>query len=64
MVLGPEPPLVRGVRLATFDAYQAAAKGGEGAQAVGGVMFDAATARIFENVLERARLTGQLEESS
>ena len=43
-----------------IDAYQAAAKGGEGAQAVGGVMFDAATARIFENVLERARLTGKL----
>lgn len=42
-----------------IDAYNAAAAGGEGAKGVGGMMIDAATARIFELVLERARLTGR-----
>lgn len=45
---------------AMVDAYRAAESGGEGAQGVSGVMIDAATARIFEAVLERARLTGRL----
>ncbi len=42
------------------DAYRAGESGGEGAKSVGGTMIDAATARIFEAVLERARLTGRL----
>ncbi len=41
------------------EAYQAAERGGEGAKGIGGMMIDAATARIFEVVLERARLTGR-----
>ena len=43
-----------------IEAYQAAESGGEGSKGVGGMMIDAATARIFETVLERARLTGRL----
>ncbi len=43
------------------DAYKAAESGGEGSQGVSGIMIDAATARIFELVLERARLTGRGE---
>src|SRR5262249_1012741 len=42
------------------EAYKTGAGAGEGAQRVGGTMIDAATARIFELVLERARLTGRL----
>jgi len=41
------------------DAYNDSAAGGEGAKGLGGMMIDAATARIFETVLERARLTGR-----
>ena len=41
------------------DSYKAAESGGEGAKGLGGMMIDAATARIFEVVLERARLTGR-----
>jgi len=41
------------------EAQRAAERGGEGAQAAGGVLLDAATTRIFEAVLERARLTGR-----
>ena len=39
---------------------RAAEEGGEGAANAGGVMVDAATARIFELILERARLTGRI----
>jgi citrate lyase subunit beta/citryl-CoA lyase len=42
-----------------MEAYRAAQSGGEGAKGVGGVLIDAATARIFEAVLERARLAGR-----
>jgi len=42
-----------------IDAYRAAQSGGEGAAGVSGVLIDAATARIFEAVLERARLSGR-----
>lgn len=42
------------------EAVRASESGGEGAKGVGGTMVDAATARIFEAVLERARLTGKL----
>jgi citrate lyase subunit beta/citryl-CoA lyase len=43
-----------------IEQVRAAEKAGSGAAAAGGVMIDAATARIFEQVLERARLTGRL----
>lgn len=43
-----------------IDAVKAAEEGGAGAAAAGTTMVDAATARIFEGVLERARLTGKL----
>ena len=43
-----------------IDAYRASESSGEGARGVGGTMIDAATARIFEAVLERARLTGKI----
>jgi len=43
-----------------IEAYQQSESGGEGAKGVGGTMIDAATARIFEGVLERARLTGRI----
>ena len=43
-----------------IEAYQQAERGGDGAKAVGGMMIDAATARIFENVIERARLADKL----
>jgi len=42
------------------DAYNASAEGGAGSAGLGGMMIDAATARIFETVLERARLTGRI----
>lgn len=42
------------------EAYQQSESGGEGAKGIGGVMIDAATARIFEGVLERARRTGRI----
>ena len=41
------------------EAYEAAEKAGEGAAGAGGVLVDAATVRIFEGVIERARLTGR-----
>jgi citrate lyase subunit beta/citryl-CoA lyase len=43
-----------------IEQVRAAEEAGAGAAAAGGVMIDAATARIFEQVLERARLTGKL----
>ncbi len=42
------------------ERVRAAEAGGEGAANAGGVMVDAATARIFELILERARLTGRI----
>jgi citrate lyase subunit beta/citryl-CoA lyase len=42
------------------DAYEAAQRGGEGAAGASGVLVDAASLRIFQAVLERARLTGRL----
>jgi citrate lyase subunit beta/citryl-CoA lyase len=41
------------------DAVRAAEEGGEGAAGVGGILVDAATARIYEAVLERAKLAGR-----
>jgi citrate lyase subunit beta/citryl-CoA lyase len=43
-----------------IEAYQQSESGGEGAKGIGGTMIDAATARIFEGVLERARLSGRI----
>jgi citrate lyase subunit beta/citryl-CoA lyase len=45
-----------------IEQVRAAEAAGTGAAASGGVMLDAATARIFELVLERARLTGRLRD--
>jgi len=44
---------------ALVEAYETAESGGEGAKGLAGMMVDAASARIFEAVLERARLTGR-----
>jgi len=41
------------------DAYEAAQRGGEGAAGESGMLIDAASLRIFQGVLERARLTGR-----
>jgi citrate lyase subunit beta/citryl-CoA lyase len=41
------------------DAYRAAEKAGAGSAGAGGFLVDAAAVRIFEAVLERARLTGR-----
>lgn len=42
------------------DAYNASVEGGEGAGGASGMLVDAATLRMFEPVLERARLMGKL----
>jgi citrate lyase subunit beta/citryl-CoA lyase len=42
------------------DAYEAAQSGGAGAAGESGVLVDAASVRIFQGVLERARLTGRV----
>jgi citrate lyase subunit beta/citryl-CoA lyase len=41
------------------DAYDAATREGAGAAGAGGMLIDAVVVRIFENVLERARLSGR-----
>jgi citrate lyase subunit beta/citryl-CoA lyase len=41
------------------EAYEAATRQGAGAAGAGGMLIDAVAVRIFENVLERARLTGR-----
>ena len=41
------------------EAYEAATRGGAGAAGAGGMLVDAVAVRIFEGVLERARLTGR-----
>ena len=42
------------------EAYEAASGGGSGAAGAGGILVDAASVRIFEAVMERARLTGRV----
>src|SRR6266852_6105565 len=42
------------------EAYEAASQGGTGAAGAGGILVDAASVRIFEAVMERARLTGRV----
>ena len=44
------------------EAYEAAQRGGEGAAGASGVLIDAASLRIFQGVLERARLTGRVSD--
>jgi citrate lyase subunit beta / citryl-CoA lyase len=41
------------------EAYEAATRDGAGAAGAGGMLVDAVAVRIFQNVLERARLTGR-----
>ncbi len=41
------------------EAYDAAIRDGAGAAGAGGMLIDAVAVRIFENVLERARLSGR-----
>jgi citrate lyase subunit beta/citryl-CoA lyase len=41
------------------EAYAVAERAGDGAAGAGGVLIDAATVRIYEAVIERARLTGR-----
>lgn len=41
------------------EAYEAATKSGAGAAGAGGMLVDAVAVRIFEGVLERARLSGR-----
>jgi citrate lyase subunit beta/citryl-CoA lyase len=53
-----EQEIARAQRM--IEQVRVAEQAGAGAAAAGGVMVDAATARIFELVLERARLTGRL----
>jgi len=43
------------------EAYQVATKSGEGASSAGGMLVDAASLRLFQAVLDRARQTGRLE---
>lgn len=54
-VFSPTDDEVRNAR-ELVDAYAKAEAGGEGSAGVGGVMIDAATVRIMENVLQRAEL--------
>jgi citrate lyase subunit beta/citryl-CoA lyase len=42
------------------EAYEASEKGGQGAAGSSGFLVDAASVRIFEAVLERAKLTGRI----
>jgi citrate lyase subunit beta/citryl-CoA lyase len=42
------------------EAYDAATREGAGASGAGGMLIDAVAVRIFENVLERARLSGRI----
>ena len=46
------------------EAYEAATAAGDGAVGAAGVLIDAVAVRLFENVLERAQLTGKLEAST
>jgi len=57
-VFAPTPREIENARRMR-DAYDAAMKGGAGAAGAGGMLVDAVALRIFDNVLERARLTGR-----
>jgi citrate lyase subunit beta/citryl-CoA lyase len=45
---------------AQVDAYKKATEGGEGAGSTGGMLVDAASLRLFQAVLDRAKQTGRL----
>lgn len=57
-VFAPTPQEIEHARKMS-EAYEAAIKGGAGAAGAGGMLVDAVAVRIFEGVLERARLTGR-----
>ncbi len=57
-VFAPTPQEIENARKMS-DAYQAAIREGAGAAGAGGMLVDAVAVRIFEGVLERARLTGR-----
>jgi citrate lyase subunit beta/citryl-CoA lyase len=44
-----------------IEAYEAATRGGEGAGSAGGMLVDAASLRLFQAVIDRARQTGRIE---
>jgi citrate lyase subunit beta/citryl-CoA lyase len=46
---------------AQVEAYQKATAGGEGAGSTGGMLVDAASLRLFQAVLDRARRTGRIQ---
>jgi citrate lyase subunit beta / citryl-CoA lyase len=58
-VFAPTPREIETARR-MYEAYRAAEQAGAGAAGAGGVLVDAAAARIFEGVLERAKLSGRL----
>ncbi|HYL57523.1 MAG TPA: CoA ester lyase [Candidatus Acidoferrales bacterium] len=57
-VFAPTPNEIESARKMK-DAYDAAIRDGAGAAGAGGMLIDAVVVRIFENVLERARLSGR-----
>jgi citrate lyase subunit beta / citryl-CoA lyase len=57
-VFAPTPHEIENARKQA-DAYEAATRDGAGAAGAGGMLVDAVAVRIFQNVLERARLTGR-----
>jgi citrate lyase subunit beta/citryl-CoA lyase len=57
-VFAPTPSEIESARKMK-DAYDAATRDGAGAAGAGGILIDAVVVRIFENVLERARLSGR-----
>ncbi len=57
-VFAPTPHEIESARKMS-EAYQAATRDGAGAAGAGGMLVDAVAVRIFEGVLERARLTGR-----
>src|SRR5580698_8092964 len=57
-VFAPTPHEIENARKMS-EAYEAATRDGAGAAGAGGMLVDAVAVRIFEGVLERARLTGR-----
>ena len=43
------------------EAYEAATRAGSGSSSTGGMLVDAASLRLFQAVLDRARETGRIE---
>ncbi len=57
-VFAPTPHEIENARKMR-DAYEAATREGAGASGAGGMLVNAVAVRIFEGILERARLTGR-----